>query len=309
MNANNQHGRRRADKNYKDTNVNASTVVSGDRQRGRRRAETPSVPWFMSTPVKSVGASFAACAVLLTLTTPVLDDTRMTEASQNSVTRSVISSVSLASVRTPTVVTADADAKVSFERQGVTSKQDLELKLKKKVEEQKAKEAKEKEEADKANPAPPAGAVVGRDTTQRFNAASSVQAESNETLSAPLLTLVEASAFGKRINPITGETGEEHTGQDFAAQCGTEVLSSAKGTVVYTQWHPYGGGNRIEVDHGNGLVTSYNHLESSSVKIGQVVERGVVIGKVGTTGASTGCHLHFEVLVDNVKVDPKGWLS
>jgi murein DD-endopeptidase MepM/ murein hydrolase activator NlpD len=139
--------------------------------------------------------------------------------------------------------------------------------------------------------------------------ASNVTAQAAKgTLSAPLKTLSESSPFGARVNPLTGEMGEVHTGKDFAVQCSTAVFAAAGGTVTYSQWHEFGGGNRIVVSHGNGLSTSYNHLSSSSVRVGQKVERGEQIALSGTTGASTGCHLHFEVIVDDKEVDPEGWL-
>ena len=139
--------------------------------------------------------------------------------------------------------------------------------------------------------------------------ASKVTAQASKgTLSAPLKTLSESSGFGARINPLTGQPGEIHTGQDYAIQCSTDVFAAAGGTVTFAQWHDFGGGNRIVVDHGNGLSTSYNHLSSIGVKVGQKVERGQLLGLSGTTGASTGCHLHFEVIVDDETVDPHGWL-
>ncbi|WP_306418895.1 M23 family metallopeptidase [Arthrobacter sp. GMC3] len=139
--------------------------------------------------------------------------------------------------------------------------------------------------------------------------ASNVTAQAAKgTLSAPLKTLDESSPFGARINPLTGAAGEVHTGQDFAVQCSTAVFAAAGGTVTFAGWHQYGGGNRVVIDHGNGLSTSYNHLSSIGVKVGQKLERGDQVALSGTTGASTGCHLHFEVIVDDATVDPKGWL-
>jgi murein DD-endopeptidase MepM/ murein hydrolase activator NlpD len=64
----------------------------------------------------------------------------------------------------------------------------------------------------------------------------------------------------------------------------------------------------VEIDHGNGLITTYNHLQGIGVKKGQSVRVGQVIAKVGTTGSSTGCHLHFEVMVNGQVVEPLGWL-
>ncbi|MHA7156350.1 M23 family metallopeptidase [Arthrobacter sp. TMN-50] len=94
---------------------------------------------------------------------------------------------------------------------------------------------------------------------------------------------------------------------DFGAPCGTPVHAADAGTVRAVGWHPWGGGNRVEIDHGNGLITTYNHLEGISVKAGDTVAVSQVVAAVGTTGSSTGCHLHFETIRDGSHVDPKGW--
>lgn len=127
------------------------------------------------------------------------------------------------------------------------------------------------------------------------------------TLSAPLTVLTPASPFGERTSPINGGT-EFHRGQDFAAPCGTDVFAAAGGKVVFAGWHPYGGGNRVEILHADGLKTTYNHLESFQVTVGQELKRGDAIAHVGTTGSSTGCHLHFEVDLNGDVVNPLGWL-
>jgi murein DD-endopeptidase MepM/ murein hydrolase activator NlpD len=134
-----------------------------------------------------------------------------------------------------------------------------------------------------------------------------VTAESKGSLSTPLDSGVMSSPFGTRVSPITG-AGELHTGQDMSEACGTAVKAAAAGTVTFAGWHAYGGGNRVVVKHANGLETTYNHLSAMDVTVGQVVARGEAIARVGSTGASTGCHLHFEVLVDGKNVDPMGWL-
>lgn len=139
-------------------------------------------------------------------------------------------------------------------------------------------------------------------------AGSITPAASAGSLGPPLAKLATASPFGFRVSPITGGSGDFHRGQDFVAQCGTSVLAAASGTVTFVGWHEYGGGNRVVVDHGNGLETTYNHLSSATVKEGQTVARGDVVALSGTTGASTGCHLHFEVQVNGEVVDPTGWL-
>ena len=101
---------------------------------------------------------------------------------------------------------------------------------------------------------------------------------------------------------------ELHTGLDFAAGCGTAVFSSAAGTVIEAGFSAYGGGNRIVINHGNGLETTYNHLETIDVQLNQPIESGTPMGAVGSTGNSTGCHLHFEVVVNGQTVDPTNWL-
>nr|WP_246279701.1 M23 family metallopeptidase [Psychromicrobium silvestre] len=144
--------------------------------------------------------------------------------------------------------------------------------------------------------------------TLSVSAAEVTPAAAKGSLSAPLRTLVPSSPFGYRVNPLTGALGELHTGQDFAIACGTEVFAAAGGTVTFAGWHNGGGGNRVVIDHGNGLSTSYNHNSSLTVKVGQKVNRGDQVALSGSTGASTGCHLHFEVMVNDKTVDPLGWL-
>jgi len=126
-------------------------------------------------------------------------------------------------------------------------------------------------------------------------------------LMAPLETLVETSPFGLRTSPLTGTAGEFHLGQDFAAACGTRVYSADAGVVRAVGWHPWGGGNRVEIDHGNGLITTYNHLQGIAVKPGDSVGVDEVIAKVGTTGSSTGCHVHFETILNGSYTNPLDW--
>ena len=126
-------------------------------------------------------------------------------------------------------------------------------------------------------------------------------------LYAPLEMLLPSSPFGLRIDPFTGLPGEFHWGQDFAAACGTLVYAADSGVVRAVGWHPWGGGNRVEIDHGNGLVTTYNHLQGIAVTMGQSVRVGEVIARVGTTGSSTGCHLHFETILNGVYTNPMNW--
>ncbi len=133
-------------------------------------------------------------------------------------------------------------------------------------------------------------------------------AVTDETLDMPVAASNMTSGFGVRTSPITGAVGEMHTGQDFGIACGTGVLAAAEGIVKEAGWHPFGGGNRVVIDHGGGMETTYNHLSSISVSSGQTVARGQTVGGSGTTGSSTGCHLHFGVVVNGQAVDPLGWL-
>jgi len=125
----------------------------------------------------------------------------------------------------------------------------------------------------------------------------------------PVDGMVITSPFGWRINPMTGYGQEWHTGTDFRGALGAEVRSARGGTVVEAGWHTNGGGGlRIVVDHGDGVQTTYNHLNDIWVEPGQAVGEGEVIGAVGSTGNSTGPHLHFEVLVHGEYIDPMTWL-
>jgi murein DD-endopeptidase MepM/ murein hydrolase activator NlpD len=114
------------------------------------------------------------------------------------------------------------------------------------------------------------------------------------------------SGYGYRVNPISG-LSELHDGTDFGAACGTPIRAAAAGTVTFRGW--YGGyGNRIEIDHGTlggrTVKTAYNHMEGYAVANGAAVARGEVIGYIGTTGYSTGCHLHFHTWINGSLVDP-----
>lgn len=124
---------------------------------------------------------------------------------------------------------------------------------------------------------------------------------------APVTSGVVGSRFGWRVDPITGQSAL-HTGLDFPASVGTDILAAAGGVVVTQQFHPEYG-NMIEIDHGNQLVTRYAHTSRTFVKQGDIVRRGQKIAEIGTTGRSTGPHLHFEVLVQGVFQDPQKFLS
>ena len=114
------------------------------------------------------------------------------------------------------------------------------------------------------------------------------------------------SPFGWRKSPFSGSP-EFHQGLDIGANMGTTVTAAAAGTIISAGW--YGGyGNYILIDHGGGMSTGYGHLSRIFVSSGQQVQRGQAIGAVGSTGASTGPHLHFEVRISGKPVDPTAYL-
>lgn len=115
------------------------------------------------------------------------------------------------------------------------------------------------------------------------------------------------SGFGFRSDPFTGRPAL-HTGLDFPAPTGTPVMAAAGGVVQSVTAHPQYG-NLVEVDHGNGLVTRYAHNSQVLVKLNDLVKQGQLIARVGSTGRSTGAHLHFEVMVDGVHQDPAKFLA
>ena len=114
------------------------------------------------------------------------------------------------------------------------------------------------------------------------------------------------SGFGFRKSPFTG-LRERHEGWDIAARNGAPVRTTADGVVV-VEGREYGYGNLVEIDHGYGLVTRYGHNSKHFVKVGDRVKRGQVVTLVGNTGRSTGPHLHYEVLLNGVPVNPKNYI-
>lgn len=116
-----------------------------------------------------------------------------------------------------------------------------------------------------------------------------------------------SSIFGNRKDPFTGRLAF-HPGIDFAAPWGTTVLSAGAGTVTFVgQINGYG--NAVEITHASGVISRYGHLSSFLVKEGDTVETGTPIARVGSTGRSTGPHLHFEVRTDDTAVDPARYLN
>jgi murein DD-endopeptidase MepM/ murein hydrolase activator NlpD len=124
---------------------------------------------------------------------------------------------------------------------------------------------------------------------------------------APITAGWYSSNFGWRIDPFTGKNAM-HEGVDFMVQAGTPIYASAGGVVVYADYHPQYG-NMVEIDHGNDIVTRYAHASKLLTKVGAVVRRGQEIAKVGSTGRSTGNHLHFEVRYKGLAQNPVRFLQ
>lgn len=117
----------------------------------------------------------------------------------------------------------------------------------------------------------------------------------------------QASSFGWRLDPFSGRSGF-HEGLDFAAPPGTPILAAAGGVVIAAEYH-YQYGNMLEIDHGNDIITRYAHASRLHAKVGDIVRRGQHIANVGSTGKSTGPHLHFEVLVKGIPQNPRKFLT
>lgn len=119
----------------------------------------------------------------------------------------------------------------------------------------------------------------------------------------PLKEYRLTSPFGYRINPVSGVPGI-HTGTDMAAPQGTSIYAAAEGTVITSAWDNSYGYN-VKILHDNNVVTVYAHCSRLCVKEGDTLKQGEKIAEVGSTGNSTGNHLHFEIRKDNIKVDPR----
>jgi murein DD-endopeptidase MepM/ murein hydrolase activator NlpD len=114
------------------------------------------------------------------------------------------------------------------------------------------------------------------------------------------------SPFGYRVHPIYGDV-RMHTGVDIDAACGVPIIAASGGRVFLADWKG-GYGLTVMIDHGGGMSTLYGHMSATAVSYGQQVSVGEVIGYIGTTGVSTGCHLHFEVRIFGDPVDPAPYL-
>ena len=114
--------------------------------------------------------------------------------------------------------------------------------------------------------------------------------------------------YGPRLHPILGYA-RPHNGEDIAAPSGTPILAADGGSVIVSGYDPGGYGNYVSISHGNGYVTLYGHMSSRAVSVGATVTQGQVIGYVGSTGLSSGPHLHYEVRVNGSYTDPKSYYS
>jgi murein DD-endopeptidase MepM/ murein hydrolase activator NlpD len=122
----------------------------------------------------------------------------------------------------------------------------------------------------------------------------------------PVKAPYNASGFGRRVDPFTGQWAM-HEGIDFLAEMGSPIVAAADGVIVFAGFHPQYG-YMVDIDHGNDLVTRYAHCSKLLVKEGDVVQRGHKIGEVGSTGRSTGPHLHFEVRYRGAAQNPSKFL-
>ena len=119
---------------------------------------------------------------------------------------------------------------------------------------------------------------------------------------------VITSPYGTRVDPVTGAASAFHEGVDIADDYGTPIVATAAGTVTFAGYTEGGYGNLVEIDHGNGFVTRYGHNSAVLVTPGMTVKQGQVIAVMGSTGKSTGAHVHYEVRINGSAVDPMVFL-
>jgi murein DD-endopeptidase MepM/ murein hydrolase activator NlpD len=119
----------------------------------------------------------------------------------------------------------------------------------------------------------------------------------------PVKQAAFTSSFGVRSDPFRGGSAM-HPGIDLAGPTGTPIYATAEGTVLRAGWNSGGYGNLIEIDHGRGITTRFGHLSAILVRAGDHITRGQQIGRMGSTGRSTGSHLHYEVRIDGRAVNP-----
>jgi murein DD-endopeptidase MepM/ murein hydrolase activator NlpD len=138
---------------------------------------------------------------------------------------------------------------------------------------------------------------MAEDKSKLLAAIPAIQPVANEELKRL------ASGFGFRVDPFT-KARKMHYGMDFSAEIGTPIYATGDGKIIRADNSSSGFGNHIRIDHGFGYITVYAHLNDYNVRVGQRVKRGEVIGYVGNTGRSRGPHLHYEVWLNNEKLNP-----
>ena len=144
--------------------------------------------------------------------------------------------------------------------------------------------------------------------SQKFSSGLAGATISADGWTHPLPGAVVSSEYGSRTDPISGKVSAYHSGIDLAAPLGTPVGAAKAGTVSYVGW--YGtGGNAVIVNHGDGVRTVYMHLNGFNTYVGATVQPGDCIAYVGTTGRSTGPHLHFNVEINKTPINPRAVLS
>ena len=149
----------------------------------------------------------------------------------------------------------------------------------------------------------------GRWTMKLPQSIAAIDLNSISNFVLPITGAAISSGFGWRVHPITGER-KLHKGVDFAAPTGAPIFAAADGIVTYAGWTDDGYGNVVELSHDNGAITLYAHTNKVYVSKGQVINKGQAIAEVGSTGRSTGPHLHFEIQPDGrTAVDPMDYLQ
>jgi len=116
-----------------------------------------------------------------------------------------------------------------------------------------------------------------------------------------------SSYFGRRKDPFTGKQAM-HRGIDVAGKEGAKIIATANGVVTWAEERS-GYGNLIEIEHGNGLITRYGHCQSIDVEVGQQIQQGESLGTIGSTGRSTGPHIHYEVIKNGIKINPMKYVQ
>lgn len=141
----------------------------------------------------------------------------------------------------------------------------------------------------------------------RSSGSTSVPSKYSGTMIAPASGPV-TSPYYMRVHPVTGKL-RQHTGIDYGAPYGSDIVAAASGTVLVAGYNSGGYGNYVVINHGGGITTLYAHASRLCVSAGQSVSQGQVIAKVGSTGMSTGPHLHFEVLVNGAHTNPANYVN